>query len=48
MTAFRVVVRTVSARYSYTAIAANDCDLIEQAIDRFGVCSATAIKENLQ
>lgn len=40
MTAFRVVVRTASARLSYTAIAA--------AVDQFGVCSVTAIKEKKQ
>ncbi|WP_181464952.1 hypothetical protein [Herbaspirillum rubrisubalbicans] len=46
MTAFRVVVRTANARHSYTAIAAHSCDVIAAAVDRFGVCSVTAIQEN--
>nr|WP_198981139.1 hypothetical protein [Herbaspirillum sp. ASV7] len=48
MTAFRVVVRTASARHSYTAIAAHSCDVIVAAVDRFGVCSVTATKEKKQ
>ncbi|WP_433692428.1 hypothetical protein [Herbaspirillum seropedicae] len=48
MTAFRVVVRTASARHSYTAIAAHSCDVITAAVDRFGVCSVTATLEKKQ
>ncbi|UIN20846.1 hypothetical protein [Herbaspirillum frisingense] len=48
MTAFRVVVRTESARHSYTAIAVHSCDVIAAAVDRFGVCSVTATKEKNQ
>jgi hypothetical protein len=48
MIAFRVVVRTESALYTYTAIAAHSCDVIADAVDHFGVCSATAIKEKKQ
>jgi hypothetical protein len=29
-----------------TAIAAHSCDVIAAAVDRFGVCSVTAIQEN--
>ncbi|WP_432239927.1 hypothetical protein [Herbaspirillum robiniae] len=46
MTAFRVVVRTATARYSYTAIAASSWDVIDAANDQFDVCSVTAIQEN--
>lgn len=48
MTAFRVVVRTATAQFSYTAIAAHGCDVIAAAVGRFGVCSVTAIMENKQ
>ena len=48
MTAFRVVVRTATARYSYTAIAACSCDVIAAAVDQFDVCSVTAIQEIYQ
>lgn len=42
MSTFAVIVRTESARFEYAAIAASSGDVIQAAIDRFGVCGVTA------
>lgn len=42
MSTFSVTVRTQTERFEYAAIAASSGDVIQAAIDRFGVCGVTA------
>jgi hypothetical protein len=44
---FEVFVRTEFRWFAYTAIAVCSCDVVDQAIDRFGVCGVTAKLEKL-
>jgi dihydrodipicolinate synthase/N-acetylneuraminate lyase len=39
MITFLVTVRTVAGSVSYDAIARHGADLIDAAVDRFGICS---------
>lgn len=41
MSTFIATVRTETAVYTYTAIATSSIDVIDAAIDRFGVCGVS-------
>lgn len=42
MSTFAVIVRTQTERFEYSALAASSGDVIQAALDHFGVCGVTA------
>lgn len=45
MNYYSVTVKTASKRIRYTAIGSSSADVADAAIDKFGVCAVTVVKQ---